>query len=107
MCVTPNWSSQSDSASRSRVIVPNVRIVRSTRPSDDVTSTQATTVFLWTSSPQHRSCSTCIADLPVGGGRGGVRRTTSFPHVLVLSEDGDNHRSWTHPGQLRYRALST
>ena len=53
-------------------------------------------------------CADCRAARKAsGGGRSGMRQTTNFPHVLVLNENGDNHRSWTHPGQLRYRALST
>jgi hypothetical protein len=64
MCVTPSVSSQSDNASRSAVIVVKVRTCLRTRPSSSVIRTHTTTVRLWTSSPQHRAYTTCIASLP-------------------------------------------
>ena len=59
-CVTPSDASQSESASRSSVIVPNVRISFVGFPAGPGTIRQATTVFLWMSSPQHRSYTTSI-----------------------------------------------
>ena len=59
--VQPAAASQSAKASRSSVIVPKVRTAwRGRRPGRGVTR-QATTVFLCTSSPQHRSYSASMA----------------------------------------------
>ena len=54
--VQPAACSQSASFSRSRVIVLNVRTSRRGLPPIPGVSRHATTVFLCTSSPQHRSC---------------------------------------------------
>ena len=70
-------------------MVPKVRTRRRAPPPASVTSTHATTVFLCTSSPQHRSWTICIAATSRSDqsasrrGRAGVRITTSFPHVLT------------------------
>jgi hypothetical protein len=53
--VTPWATSQSRSASRSTVIVPNVRVSCTRLPPVPGVRTQATTVSLWTSRPQQRS----------------------------------------------------
>src|SRR5215472_2393938 len=83
--LTRSSPSQSASRSSSRVTVPNVR---TSRPLE--VSTQATTVLLWTSKPQHRSCTTCIADLTSSlGGRTGGRTlgAEDFPlRALDLGE---------------------
>src|SRR5262249_25358450 len=59
--VHPHASSQAESASNSTVIVPKVRISWTQPSSPPGITTQATTVFLCTSKPAHRSYRTCIA----------------------------------------------
>src|SRR5918911_3612341 len=61
--VTPSAASQSDSASRSAVMVPKVRTVRRACPFSPDTITQATTLFLWMSSPQQRGYTMSIVDV--------------------------------------------
>src|SRR6476659_7330084 len=58
--VTPWLVNQSSRANKSAVIVPKERRCRRTLPSGSVSKRQATTVFLWTSRPQQRACTTCI-----------------------------------------------
>jgi hypothetical protein len=59
--VTPRSASQSANRPRFSVIVPKVRSSLCGWPAVPGVSTHATTVFLCTSNPQHRSCTTCIA----------------------------------------------
>src|SRR3990172_6685629 len=59
-CVQPVAASQSAIASTSVVIVLNVRVALAGCPRSPGVSKHATTVFLCTSSPQHRSCRTSI-----------------------------------------------
>lgn len=54
-CVQPAAASQSLSASRSLVVVPNVRSALVGGPAGPGTTRHATTVRLWTSRPQQRS----------------------------------------------------
>src|SRR6266566_979518 len=75
-CVHPHASSQAESASKSTVIVPKVRISWLQPPCPSGVNTQATTVFLWTSKPAHRSYMMCITT-SVGrrhGGHGHLKR---------------------------------
>src|SRR3954466_11649386 len=60
--VTPSAASQSASASRSAVIVPKVRTVLRAGSFIPDTITQATTLFLWMSSPQQRGYTMSIVD---------------------------------------------
>src|SRR5919201_570625 len=62
-CSTCCVCSQALNARKDAVMVLNVRTCRCTRPSACVLSTQATTVSLWTSNPQHRSYTTCMVPL--------------------------------------------
>src|SRR5438477_5866895 len=61
--VTPHARSQSASASRSRVIVPNCRFSFRFFPFPSAHNTQAVTPFLCTSNPQQHACSTSITRL--------------------------------------------
>jgi len=93
MCVTPQPPSQSASASRSAVIVPQVLTRRRTVPSGSVSSTHATTLRLWTSIPQHRGWTTCLVPSSSrrgrrGGGYGQRSPTCSSP------------RGWRHSALL-------
>jgi hypothetical protein len=68
-CVQPAATSQSTNASRSAVIVPNVRIsLRGVAPAPG-TIKQATIVFLCTSTPQQRVCTTSMSRLLSDGPR--------------------------------------
>src|SRR5260370_24043467 len=77
-------ASQSRQASRSAVIVENVRTWRCTLPSSPVSNTQATTFFLCTSIPQQRGYTTCIFELLSFARLQGARKNlTSFLRVLI------------------------
>jgi hypothetical protein len=77
-CSTCSSASHRLNPSRSRVIVPNVRTSCVAVPFAVLLSTHTATVFLCTSSPAHRSYTTCIAaapfslvcPLPAAAGRG-------------------------------------
>jgi site-specific DNA recombinase len=83
-------------------------------PSSAVSSTHATTVRLWTSSPPHRAWTTRIATLlppALACGRAGARSTDNFPPrarpAAAAAGAATVIRSWTRPSQLGSRARST
>src|SRR4029453_8309574 len=93
-CVQPQPSSQAASINSSTVIVPKVRV---SWPSE--VRTQATTVFLCTSKPAHRSYMTCIATSAFrnNGWQGYLKR-----QMLTCVLEGDR---WRCLQGLRVRLL--
>src|SRR3954465_15718177 len=85
-CVTPAAPSQSASASRSAVIVPNVRTSFWSCPSASGTIRQATTVRLCRSSPQQRAYTTSILAGSFPDGRAGSPLLQTLVCVLPLRE---------------------
>src|SRR6266545_7299330 len=77
MCVTSASVSHAASASSAPSIVLNVRVSRCTDPPGPGRSTHATTVFLCTSSPAQRSCTTSMRPPPTAA-LGRVAAPTTF-----------------------------
>ena len=105
--VQPRPASQSSRASRSSVIVLKVRVAFCTRPSSAVVRTQATTNFLWISSPQQHGYMTCMTRTSsTTGGPGARQRGVREQEILscVLPTGGaTNGGAWGHPGPTTVR----
>src|SRR5262249_23261304 len=86
-------SNQSPSANKSAVMVPKVRTNRWSEPSGSVSTTQATTVFLWISKPQQRGYKTCIPRPPLWGSQRAVRRETPVSPACSPLARGNSHPS--------------
>ena len=103
--VTPHARSQSASASRSRVIVPNCRFSFRFFPFPSAHNTQAVTPFLCTSNPQQHACSTSITRLlsPPSEGRWYLGEIPS--RALHLAAEATFRCASPRPGHIRTRAL--